>query len=267
MFELVTLTGDKVRMSLLWMIQQPGLSSEKVSQPGGQRWEGAGLKVKPTVLGNCQSEQLECGTCGRKQSTGFISECVCVCIGGGGVKNIKHDILKFFFFVACRLTRSAERLHSLMAAALFQKLREHISKAAARHWATRLPAEPSDGAHCVALSRPRRLAALCQSGLSTTNVSSNRWDGNEKKSGKKWRNKVVLTFSKLLSGSTNLPKPTEDEHGGSTLQPLIISCGSYGAKYEKLFIYLGQKIISCSPPYWMLFFYYHYSCYFSTKKR
>lgn len=65
-----------------------------------------------------------------------------------------------FFVVAHRLTSAAERFDLLMRAALFQRLREHIFKGAARDWAPRLPAELSDGTHC---EQHRRWAAspLC----------------------------------------------------------------------------------------------------------
>lgn len=68
-----------------------------------------------------------------------------------------------FFVVAHRLTSAAERFDLLMHAALFQRLREHIFKGAARDWAPRLPAEPSDGTHCEPHGRRAACAAspLC----------------------------------------------------------------------------------------------------------
>lgn len=166
------------------------------------------------------------------------------------------------FFSCCRLTRRAERLYSLMHAALFQKLCEHFSKAVARHWAAWLPPEPSDGTHCVLHSRPRRLAALCWSGLSTTNASSNRWDGNKERKKKK---KPSYLFKAALS-----VHELSETHWRFTTDALCSHWSSPVVHMEfitKGAVYLPQtKIISCSPWYWMLFFFIIILVIFQTKK-
>lgn len=156
-----------------------------------------------------------------------------------------------FFVVAHRLTSAAERFDLLMRAALFQRLREHIFKGAARDWAPGLPAEPSDGTHCDQHSRRAACAAspLCADRAFQLQTPHQK-DEMEIKKRKKEINQTP-TFLKLLSVSMNFPKHTEDSsrnHFSATDHPPEV----HVEFITKVCLFTSDRlteIISCSPQY------------------